>query len=308
MKQMAVKRNKLFNIFKKEYQLYLMLIPAILFFLIFYYWPMYGIQLGFKKYVISEGITGSPWIGFDHFIRFFSSYWFPIILKNTIVISLAQLIFEFPIPIIFALMLNQVKNMAFKKTVQTVSYAPHFISLVVLVGMMGIMLSPTSGVVNMILKSLGLEPVFFLGESAWFKPLFVMAGIWQNFGWSSIIYIAALAGINPEIYEAADMDGASKFQKIINVDLPGIMPTAVILLIMRTGKIMQIGFQKAFLMQNPLNIESGEIIATYIYKSGLLSGQYEYSTAISLFNTVINFILLISINNLSRKINQISLW
>ncbi|SHH87932.1 ABC transporter permease [Clostridium grantii] len=307
---MALKyeNNKFLKALKKDYQLYLLILPAVIYFLIFHYAPMYGIQIAFKDFSPVKGITGSPWVGFKYFERFFNSYQFWILLKNTLGISVFQLVAGFPIPIILALLLNQVKQKHFKKLVQTVTYIPHFISVVVLVGMLNVFLSPTTGLVNNLLHLLGKDPIYFLGVPEYFKSIFVFSGVWQNAGWGSIIYLAALAGVSPELYEAAKVDGATKLQIIKNVDIPSIMPTIIILLIMNLGQIMNLGFQKAFLLQNSLNAGASEIIQTYMYKIGLLQMQFEYSTAISLFNTLINIILLVSANRLSKKFTENSLW
>ena len=302
------KKTSFIKVFKKDYQLYLLALPAIIFFVIFHYIPMYGVQIAFKDFIAVKGITGSPWVGFKHFNRFFTSFQFWRLMKNTLGISIYQLIASFPIPIIMALLLNQTRNQKFKKVVQTVTYAPHFISVVVLTGMMYIFLSPRNGIVNQLLMFLGQEPIFFLGDAKYYKSVFVFSGVWQNAGWGSIIYLAALSGINTELYEAAKVDGATKLQTIWNIDIPGIMPTAVILLIMNVGRIMDVGFQKAYLLQNPLNVSSAEIISTYIYKIGLIQSQFSYSTAIGLFNTVINIILLVSVNKFAKKIGETSLW
>lgn len=300
--------KKIIKTVKKDYQLYLLALPAIVYFILFHYWPMYGVQIAFKDFIAVKGITGSPWVGFKHFERFFTSFQFWRLMKNTLGISIYQLVAGFPIPIIMALLLNQTRNKRFKKVVQTVTYAPHFISVVVLTGMMYIFLSPRNGIVNQFIGLFGKNSVFFLGDPKYFKSVFVFSGVWQNAGWGSIIYLAALSGINPELYEAAKVDGATKLQTIWNIDIPGIMPTAVILLIMNVGRIMDVGFQKAYLLQNSLNVEASEIIATYIYKIGLLQSQYSYSTAIGLFNTIINIILLVSVNKIAKKVSDTSLW
>lgn len=294
--------------FKRDYQLYLLILPAVIYFLIFHYAPMYGIQLAFKDYKVIEGITGSPWVGFEHFERFFNSYQFERLIKNTLGISFFQLIAGFPVPIILALLLNTVKNKAGKKFVQTVTYVPHFISVVVLTGMLHIFLSPNGGLLNTIIGLIGIEPIYFLGEKQYFKSIFVLSGIWQNAGWGTIIYLAALAGVGPELYEAAKVDGASKLQIVRHIDFPSILPTVIILLVMNLGRIMNIGWQKAYLLQNSLNSETSEIIQTYMYKVGLIERQFEYSTAISLFNAVINIILLVTANRLAKRFSESSLW
>ncbi|MEF9960071.1 MAG: ABC transporter permease subunit [Niameybacter sp.] len=290
------------------WQLYAFVAPAVICLLIFSYVPMYGVQLAFRDYNPIMGITGSPWVGFEHFIRFFNSYQFKQLISNTLILSLYSLIVGFPIPIILALALNQVKNSKFKKLVQTVTYAPHFISVVVLVGMLGIFFSVNGGLVNEIIKLFGGEPTLFMGEVKYFRHMYVWSGIWQSMGWSAVIYLAALSGVSPELHEAATVDGATKLKRIWHIDLPTILPTIVTLLILNCGSVMSMGFEKAFLMQNPLNAEQSEIIATYVYKMGLINAEYGFSTAVGLFNSVINCILLISVNKVSKKIGQDGLW
>lgn len=292
----------------KHKQIYLLILPAMIYFLIFCYGPMYGIQLAFKDYNALNGITGSAWVGFEHFERFFNSYQFEKLLWNTISLSLKQLLFGFPIPIILALSLNYARSSKFKKFVQTVTYAPHFISIVVLVGMLNIFFAINGGLVNQVITALGLEPILFMGKEQYFQPMFVGSGIWQNMGWNAIIYLAALSGVNPELHEAAFADGASKIRRIWHIDLPTIRPTVIIMLILNFGQLMGIGFEKAFLMQNSLNMGKSEIIATYVYKMGLVDAQYGFATAVGLFNSIINFALLIIVNQISRKVSETSLW
>lgn len=301
-----VKKAK--KVILRDYQLFLLCLPAIIYCIIFEYGPMYGIQIAFKDFSAAKGIMESPWVGFKHFDRFFQSYQFWLLIRNTIGISLYALIAGFPIPIFVALLLNQTRNLAFKKIVQTTTYAPHFISVVVLCGMITIFLSPRSGLVNHLIAALGGERVFFLADPRLFSSLFVWSDIWQNTGWGTIIYTAALSAINPELYEAARIDGANKLKTIIHVDIPGILPTVVILFILKMGSLMNLGFQKAYLLQNPLNAGASEIIATYVYKIGLEQSQFSYSTAISLFNTAINIIMLVAVNALCKKVSETSLW
>lgn len=291
----------------KNYELYLFLLPAVLVIAIFQYGPMYGVQIAFKEFIAIKGITGSPWVGLEHFERFFNNYQFWTVLKNTLGISLYQLLL-FPIPAIFAILINQLTSHRFKRFVQTATYAPHFISTVVIVGMMYLFLSPRNGLINQIIASFGGQPVFFLGSPEWFKTIFVFSGLWQNMGWETIIYLAALTSISPELHEAAVMDGANKVQRIIHIDIPGIMQTFIVLLILNFGHFMNVGFEKAYLMQNSLNGSASEIIQTYVYKTGLLNTQYSYSAAIGLFNSVINCILLILVNSIARRMKQTSLW
>ena len=294
--------------FNRDWELYLMCLIPLIFIFIFDYGPMYGLQIAFKNFSGSKGIWGSPWVGFTHFKRFLEAPQFWDILKNTLYISVYSLLAGFPFPIILALLVNQVRNQKFKKTVQMITYAPHFISIVVLCGMLSVFLSPTTGIVNTFIKALGFEPVHFLAEPKMFAHIYVWSDIWQNTGWGMIIYLAALSSISPDLYEAAKIDGASRLRTIWSIEIPSIMPTIVTLFIMRTGKFMSLGFQKAFLLQNALNIQSSEIISTYVYKVGLINGQFSYSAAIGLFNTVINVILVLSVNKISEKLSGSGLW
>ena len=292
-------------------QLYLMLLPVVVYYVLFHYVPMYGLQLAFKKYSITKGIFGSDWIGFNYFVRFFNTYDFFRIIKNTLTLSIYSLVCNFPIPIILAVLLNEVGNKHFKKTVQMVTYAPHFISVVVLVGMLNIFLAPNApnmGLVNIVLIKLGFQSIPFMSKASMFSNIYVWSGVWQGAGWGSIIYLSALSGVDTELYDAAYIDGASKLRKIWHIDLPSILPTAVMLFIMNLGGIMSVGFEKVFLMQNALNMSASEVISTYIYKVGLINSDYGYATAIGLFNSVINLILLVSANYVSKKTAETSLW
>lgn len=293
---------------RRDYQLLLLCAIPLAYFVIVHYIPMYGVQIAFKDFKASKGIWESQWVGLKWFWRFFSSSQFWPVIRNTLGLSFLQILLGFPVPILLAILLNQVRNQRFRKFVQSVVYSPHFISIVVLAGMLYIFLSPRNGFVNTVIKFFGGQPIFFLGEAKYFKITFVLSGIWQHAGWSAIIYIAALAGISPDLYEAAEVDGANKWQRVWHIDLPGILPTIVMMLILEMGKVMNLGFQKAYLMQNAQNLAASEIISTYIYKVGLINAQYSYSTAINLFNNVVNIILLVSMNALSRRITQNSLW
>lgn len=304
-----IERQKKFKKMLGCWQLYVFLLPALVILILFSYVPLYGIQLAFKEYNSIQGIWGSPFVDgiFSNFQRFFSSYQFSQLLENTLMLSLYSLIVGFPIPIILALALNQVKNTKYKKFVQTVTYAPHFISTVVLVGMLNIFLA-NSGIINQFLSIFGVEPILFMGKESMFRDIYVWSGVWQGMGWSAIIYLAALSGVSPELHEAAIVDGATKMQRIRNIDIPAILPTVTILLILNCGSIMGIGFEKAYLMQNALNQGHSEIIATYVYKVGLIDAEYGFSTAVGLFNSLINCILLLSVNKISQKIGQESIW
>ena len=292
----------------KNWELSLFLLPTLIYIIVFKYLPMYGVTIAFKNFNPALGIQGSPWVGLRHFERFFNSYWFHDLLRNTLALSVFQLVASFPMPIIVALMLNQVRHKRYKKVVQTVIYAPHFISTVVLAGIMFVFLSPSSGIVNKAIELLGGEPVFFMARPEWFRPLYVLSGIWQDTGFGTIVYLAALTSVPPELHEAAIVDGATKLQRIRYIDIPSIIPTAVILLILEMGNIMNIGFEKAYLMQTSLNVTASEIIPTYVYKVGLLQAQWSFSAAVGLFNAVINFILLITVNRIAKSLSNTSLW
>lgn len=296
------------NEFVKNYELYLMSLIPLIVLIVFSYLPMYGILIAFKNFIPSKGIWGSPFVGFEHFQRLFAGYNFWRIIKNTLVLSIYSMVAGFPLPIIFAIMLNELKYTKLKKTVQMISYAPHFLSTVVLVSLITVLFGNSTGLINMLLQKIGMQTVRFETDIKIFKHLYVWSDVWAGLGWNSIIYIAALAGIDPQIGEAAIIDGASRMQRIWHVDIPGILPTAIILLILRCGSIMSIGFDKAFLMQNDLNLEASEIISTYVYKVGIQGAEYSFSTAVGLFNTVINFVLLLTVNKISNKVSETSLW
>ncbi len=302
------KRKRALKRITMRLDLYLMLLLPISWYLIFQYGPMYGLQIAFKDFHPAFGFLGSEWVGFENFERFFSSYYFGRLLWNTLSISLYSLLIAFPIPIFLALLINEIQSTKMKKWIQNVTYMPHFISVVVIVGMLSLFLNPTGGFVNVLLNTLGLESIAFLEKPEWFKAIFIGSNIWQNMGWQSIIYIAALAGIDPQLYEAAKIDGASRLQRVIHVSLPGIFPVIIILLILDVGHFMNVGFEKILLMQNSLNMESSDVIQTFIYRNGILNGDFSYSTAIGLFNSVINFVLLILINRYARKKAETSLW
>lgn len=291
--------------------LLLLLFPALIFAAIFMYQPMAGILIAFKDYKAALGIFGSPWTsqgGFKYFNMFFSTHNCWTVIWNTICLSLYSLIARFPFPIIVAMMLNQLQHKKTKKTIETVTYAPHFISTVVLVGMIRILFAPNSGLVNLGLEAMGMDKVMFLTSGSWFRHLYVWSGIWQNTGWDSIIYVAALANVAPELHEAAVVDGATKLQRIRYIDFPSILPTAIILLILNTGKIMTVGFEKVFLLQNSMNLATSEVLSTYIYKMGLLNAQFSLSTAVGLFNSFVNLGMLLMVNFIARKVTDTSLW
>lgn len=288
-------------------QMYLMMLPAFVYVLIFCYGPMYGLQIAFKDYRMSLGVMDSPWVGFKHFQNFFKSYSFWTLIKNTFALSIYSIVVGFPIPIIVALIINELKG-KYKKTVQTVLYAPHFISLVVLVAMMMNMFSPSSGVINHLLKSIGLEPIYFFGKPEYFRHLYVWSGIWKGMGWSAIVYLAALAGVDPCLHEAASIDGATRLQRILKINIPCIMPTIIIMLILRMGDIASIGHEKVFLMQTPLNLETSEVISTFVYKRGIVNSNYSFSAAVGLFNNIINVTMVLLANKISKKYSESSLF
>ena len=306
------KKKKLSVYLRNNWQLYAFLLPSVIFIVVFSYIPMAGIVLAFKEYDFSLGIWGSPWVGFDNFERFFTAYNFWPILWNTISLSFYSLIASFPLPIILALILNAFPGTKFKKIVQSVSYMPHFISVVVIVGMLMQLFNPRTGAFGVLYQILtgGQLMTDWFGEPGAFQHLYVWSGIWQGVGWGSIIYIAALAGVDESLHEAAVIDGASRLQRILYIDIPTIMPTMVIMLILSAGSIMSVGFEKVYLMQNSLNISKSEVISTYVYKVGMVigTGDYAYSTAIGLFNSVINLMMLIFVNAISRRVSESSLW
>jgi putative aldouronate transport system permease protein len=300
--------NKTLIKVKRHWELYLLVLLPVLYLLVFKYIPMIGVQIAFKDFNVIKGIWGSPFVGLKHFHEFFASPNFWLLIKNTIGISFYSLIAGFPVPIVLALALNEVRTGFFKRSVQMITYAPHFISTVVMVSIIILMLSPHVGIVDHFFSLLGMPMTNFLGIPEFFKSIYVWSGIWQEMGYASIIYIAALAGVDPSLYEAARIDGASRWKKIIHIDLPSLIPITVIMLILSLGSVMGVGFEKIYLMQNPLNASSSEVISTYVYKVGLLGANFSFSAAVGLFNSVINLILLLTVNFFARKVSETSLW
>ncbi|MBB6729838.1 ABC transporter permease [Cohnella zeiphila] len=292
----------------RNWELYLFIAPAFFYFLIFCYEPMYGVQIAFKTFIPTKGIAGSPWIGFDHFDRFFHSYYFWDLIWNTLGISLYELAVGFPIPIVLALAFNEIRTGFFKRLAQTVTYAPHFISVVVMAGMIISFLSPSTGIVVHLIEGLGLPAPDFLTDPRWFKTMYVFSGVWQSAGWGTIIYLAALSGVDPGLHEAAIIDGATRFQRIRHINVPTLLPTMTVLLILNMGSLFGVGFEKILLLQNPLNMESSDVISTFVYRSGLVDAQYSFSAAVGLFNSVINAILLVAVNQIVRRTSENSLW
>lgn len=291
-----------------SWQLYVLLLPALIWLILFCYQPMYGLIIAFKNFRIKKGIMDSAWVGLQHFRQFFSTYNARNIILNTVILSFQNLLFSFPIPVIFALLLNSVQNKSLRKGIQTVSYAPYFVSVVVIVSIMNVILAPGTGFVNKFIQSLGSKPKLFTSMPQYFRPLYIISGIWQTMGFNAIIYLSALTGISPEYHEAAKIDGASKLQRLWYIDFQLILPTIMIMFIMAVGKLMTLGYEKAFLMQSGMNLATSEIISTYVYKTGLMNAQYSFATAVSLFNSLINFVLLLGTNMLSKKFADISLF
>ncbi|PZE22354.1 sugar ABC transporter permease [Paenibacillus xerothermodurans] len=287
--------------------LYIMMIPVLVYYAVFHYVPMYGAVIAFKEYTPMKGILGSDWVGFQHFIDFFGSHYFWRILRNTVIISVYSLLFEFPAPIILAVMINEVRHQVFKRTVQTITYMPYFVSLVVICGMVTDFTN-SKGVINSLLTFWGYDGNPMLQKPELFRAIYILSEIWQKIGWESIIYIAALMGIDQEQYEAARMDGASRWKQIMHITLPGIMPTIMIMFILRMGNMLNVGFEKIILLYTPVTYETADVISSFVYRKGLLEFGWSYSAAVGLFNSVINLILLISANYISRKVNESSLW
>ena len=290
-----------------NYELYIMIVPVIIFYLIFMYWPMYGVLMAFQNYKPMLGISGSEWVGFDNFLTFFNSVNFVRVLKNTLSISVGTLLFSFPTPIILALSINEVRNKYFKKTVQTVTYMPHFISLVITCSLIREFTANT-GIITQLAQLFGYSGKTMLSQPGLFVPIYIISGIWQEIGWNSIIYLAALSSIDAQLYEAAEIDGAGKLVQTIHVTLPGILPTIIILFIMKMGTLLSVGYEKILLLYNPGIYETADVISTYVYRLGFESSNYSLSTAVGLFNSVINIILLCVSNKISDKVSGTSLF
>ena len=310
LERTSLAKSKAVRSFLSQWQLYMFMAVPLVVIILFSYWPMLGIQLAFKRFDLSLGMWASPWVGFDNFVRFFKSYQFARVLKNTLLLSFYDLL-TFPVPVIFALMLNCLRNERYKKVIQTVTYVPHFISTVVMVGLLMQTFNPIVGVFGIFYKAITGEvaPDLMANANA-FPHMFVWSGVWQQMGWNSIVYIAALTGVDQALHEAAEIDGANRFKRVIHIDIPSILPTAVMLLILRCGSIMNVGFEKTFLMQNDLTIRASEVISTYVYKVGLSSssGDFGRATAIGLFNSIINLMLIVTVNTISKKVSEQSLW
>lgn len=286
---------------------YVLVVPAVLYYLIFCYKPMYGALMAFQDFSFRRGILGSEWVGLEHFKHFFDSYYFTRVLKNTLVISLSSIVFSFPAPIIFALLLNEIKSNTFKRVTQTVSYMPHFISLVIVCSMIK-MFTSYNGFITSLLGVFGVQQISLLNESKYFVPIYVLSGIWQEMGWGAIIYLSALSGIDQQLYEAAKIDGANRWKQTLYVTLPGISGTIIIMLLLRLGNIMDVGYEKVMLLYNEGIYETADVISTFVYRKGMVGMEYSYSTAVNLFNSIINFLIVVVFNKISKKVTEVGLW
>ena len=304
----TVSRKSFRDVLRRDKYLVLMIIPAFMLFAVFSYLPMFGIVMSFQDFVPGRGFLGSRWVGLKWFKYFVSSVYFGRLLRNTVLLSVYSLLFGMPMTILFALLLNELRSRTFKRIVQTVTYLPYFISTVIMVSILQMLLSYPRGVVNSALSALGLMEINFFQEAGWFRKLYIGSGIWQGLGWNSILYLAALTSINPDLYEAAYMDGANRLQQMWHISMPGMMNTIVTMLILSLGGIFSVGYEKVYLMYNPVTMDQADVISTYVYRTGLESMRYSYASAIGLFNSVINFAVLLLANTLSRKITEIGLW
>ena len=300
-------RERLLQDLARNKYIYLMLVPVVAYYLIFHYGPMYGALMAFQDYTPTKGIWGSRWIGFENFTTFFDSVYFQRLIRNTLAINVIELFFAFPAPIILALLLNEITSPAFKRTVQTITYLPHFVSLVVVVGMMVDFLA-RDGLINNLLVPLGIPPTQFLQRAEWYWPIFVGSGIWQGVGWGSIVYLAAITAIDPTLYEAATVDGANRLQQLRHITLPGILPTIIIFLILRIGSMMSVGYEKTILLYNPSTYETADVINSYVYRKGVLQADFGFSAAVGLFNSVINFGLVMIANRISKRVTEMGLF
>jgi len=300
-------RSRFLREMTKNGELYLIALPVLAYYIVFHYVPMYGAQIAFKDFVPSTGIAGSPWVGWKHFVDFFSSIYFIRVLKNTLTISVTSLVFGFPAPILLALLINELRSRRYSRVVQSITYMPHFISLVVICGMIR-EFTAHNGLISVVLSYFGLPARTMLNDAGLFVPIYVISGIWQNVGWGSIIYLAALAGIDQELYQAASIDGAGRWSQTWHITLPGLLPTIIVLFILRTGNILSVGAEKIILLYNPAIYETSDVISSYVYRRGLLNADWSFSSAVGLFNSVVNFVLVAFVNWLSRRTSETSLW
>ena len=307
-KKTKSKKKSFAEIWKANWQLYVLILPAIIYFIVFNYLPLYGIQIAFKDYKAVKGISGSAWVGLKHFKTFFEAYYFERLIRNTLLLNIYYLLWSFPVPIILAILLNQIRKDRVKRFIQTTIYVPYFISTVVLAGMLYIFLSPTSGIFNFARNAIGLRSIDYMSEAGAFRSIYVISGIWQSAGYGTILYIATLAGIDMSLYEAAEIDGASIWQKIRYIDFPSLIPTVMMVFILDCGKLLSSDTNKALVMQTAGNIPTSDIIGVYVYNVGLGSGQFSYTAAIGLFINVINFVIIIAVNKLSKKLTDVGLF
>lgn len=305
-KPLAVPKPSLGKQMLKHWEFYVLLLPGIIVTIIYKYWPIYGVQIAFRDYNAMDGFFGSPWVGLDWFKRFFTNFNSARMIRNTVLLSLYSILWTFPIPIILALLINQVRQKKFQRVSQTILYAPHFISVMILCGMLKIFLSPYGGLISIIMQAFGGEQVSLIDSASAFRTIYIASSVWQDAGWGTIIYMATLSSVDASLHEAAKVDGANAFQRMLHVDVPELIPVIVIQLIMSFGNLMNVGFEKAYLLQTSLNKETSEIIATYVYEQGMLRAMYSFSTAVGLFNTVVNIALLIIVNNISKKLSDVS--
>ena len=306
--KLTLRSSELMYNIKKSKFLLLLLLPGFIYYLIFCYVPMYGIVMAFQNFLPGKPILQSEWGGLKWFYQYFNSIYFHRTLRNTLLINVYYLFWGFPMPIIFALLLNEIKDGLFKRSIQTISYLPHFISTVVLAGIVVNFLSPSDGIINLMITKLGGKPVNFLNEPGWFRTIYITSSIWASFGWNSIIYIASISSINPELYQAASIDGANRWHMVIYITLPDIAPTMITLLILSLGGLLSVGYEKIILLYNSITYETADVISTYVYRRGILDGAFSFGTAVGLFNSVINFIFIITANWLSKKVTKIALW
>lgn len=305
----VLKTNKILEELKREKYLYLLFLPGLLFYIIFKYLPMFGIIIAFKDYNVFDGFIKSEWVGFKYFISFFTNFDAWKIIRNTLLINLYAIVFGFPAPIVLALLLNEVKANFFRRFVQSVSYLPHFVSVVVIASLVIDSLSPKTGIISLLISSItGNDPVMYMAKAEYFRFIYISTNIWSGIGWGAIIYMASLSGIDPALYEASTVDGANRFQRMIHITLPGIMPTIIIVFILRLGYMLDVGFDLIFLMQNTLNYATSDVISTYVYRRGIAGGDLSFATAVGLFQSLVGFILIVVTNRISRRVSDVSLW
>lgn len=302
------KKTSVFTSIRKDYYLYLLFVPTLIYYIIFVYWPMYGVIIAFKDYNIIDGILGSPWVGLKHFKTFFNSIYCGRLIRNTLILNLYDLAFNFTSPIIFALLLHELKDGLFKKAAQTISYLPHFISTVIVASMVISFLQYDTGLINNIIAALGGQRRMFLSEPQYFRMVYTLMNFWKNLGWGSIIYLATMSGINTELYEACSIDGGGKLRQMWHVTLPGIRIAIVIQLILKMGHLLSVGYESIILLYNTATYETADVISTYVFRRGILDAKYSFSTAVNIFQSVIGLILVVTTNKICRKLSEVSLW